>query len=684
MNFLFPSFLFATLLVAIPIIIHFFNFQRAKQVYFTNIEFLKEIKAVSRSKNRLKNILVLIMRCLFIIFLVFAFAQPFLPNENANQIQNSNYVSIYLDNSFSMQNEQGNRNLLDLGIKYSEQITNVFPKNTLFQLLSNGFEGNNNFFFEPSKIKDNLAKLEHSANGRELQNVWKKQTDAFAKNTSEKRNQIFWISDFQKNTVGSLDFLKLDSNNLIYLVPIIGDQVSNLYVDSLWLENPFVKENENNAVFVKINHTGKEAVEEKLVKLFIEDKQVSSSTVSLTPNSSQTLKLNFVVESAGAKACKIQIDDQPVIFDNDYFFSLKVAPPIKITHLTAENTDFIPNVYGNEPFFVLQKFNISAVDYSVLQNSDLVVLQGISEIDNALQEALRAFLRKGKTLIVFPSNNISVKSYSELLNISLSQIAENQTDAMALNVPETQNPFFEGIFDKTSSAISMPKAKPQLSWSSAAFNILTFRNNQPFLSKFYSPLNQNSQIYMFASTLNPTYSEFAKHALFVPVMYKLALSSQAQAENLAYSFSENLAEVSIDSVNKNDLFKLIKIGEGQNNEFIPIQRMNEQKLTLDIPKIGLSAGNYKIVKKENNQIVGLIALNYNKSESLFESYDAETLRTLIGKQKNIQIFETLDANNFANEFQEKNIAKNLWREMLILALLALLTEILLLRFWKNT
>jgi len=44
MQFLYPSFLWALLALAIPIIIHLFYFRRFKKVFFTNVKFLKEVK----------------------------------------------------------------------------------------------------------------------------------------------------------------------------------------------------------------------------------------------------------------------------------------------------------------------------------------------------------------------------------------------------------------------------------------------------------------------------------------------------------------------------------------------------------------------------------------------------------------------------------------------------------------
>src|SRR6185369_14626860 len=103
MMFVYPAFLWALFATAIPIIIHLFNFRRYKKVYFTNVRFLKELKHESESKSKLKQILILIARILAITALVFAFSQPFLPSKVSKNRGGVKSVSVYIDNSFSME-----------------------------------------------------------------------------------------------------------------------------------------------------------------------------------------------------------------------------------------------------------------------------------------------------------------------------------------------------------------------------------------------------------------------------------------------------------------------------------------------------------------------------------------------------------------------------------------------------
>ena len=110
MQFLFPAFLTALGLLAIPIIVHLYNFRRYKKVQFSNVSLLKNLIQASNSRRRLQEILVLLCRCLAILFLVLAFAQPFLETRGKVD-QKINHNSIYIDNSFSM-SSTGNNGIL--------------------------------------------------------------------------------------------------------------------------------------------------------------------------------------------------------------------------------------------------------------------------------------------------------------------------------------------------------------------------------------------------------------------------------------------------------------------------------------------------------------------------------------------------------------------------------------------
>ena len=141
MQFIYPEFLFALSVLAIPIIIHLFNFRRFKKIYFTNVRFLKEIKQDTQSRSKLKHLLVLISRLLALTFLVFAFAQPFIPAKTNKVQSGTKRVSIYVDNTFSMDALGKNGSLLETAKKKAREIANAYKPSDEFQLLTSSFEG---------------------------------------------------------------------------------------------------------------------------------------------------------------------------------------------------------------------------------------------------------------------------------------------------------------------------------------------------------------------------------------------------------------------------------------------------------------------------------------------------------------------------------------------------------------
>jgi hypothetical protein len=141
MHFLYPAFLFALLSLAIPVVVHLFNFRRYQKVYFSNVQFLKEVQEQQSSRRNLKERLILASRLLALFFLVLAFARPYI-----SQIKNINaggqrIVSIFLDNSYSMQTLNREGSLLDEAKRRAKEIISAYSINDKYQLLTQDFEG---------------------------------------------------------------------------------------------------------------------------------------------------------------------------------------------------------------------------------------------------------------------------------------------------------------------------------------------------------------------------------------------------------------------------------------------------------------------------------------------------------------------------------------------------------------
>ncbi len=306
-QFLYPEFLFALFAVAIPIIIHLFNFRRYKTVYFSNVRFLKNIKEETQSKSKLKHILVLISRILAITALVLAFAQPYIPENKDNKVVNNQIVSIYIDNSFSMEADSKFGNLLEVAKNKAINISDTYKADAKFLLITNELNPKHQYLVNKEQLKEFIQEVTPTPIVRKLSEIYSRQKDFISESGNVSVNgTIFLLSDFQQST-SDLQELKNDSLIDVHLMPLTTKETNNLYIDSCWYEKPSRQLNMQEDLYVKIVNNSSEAFVDIPIKLFLNDTLKSLNTFSIDSSSFKTIKLSYTNTYTGIVNGKIEI-----------------------------------------------------------------------------------------------------------------------------------------------------------------------------------------------------------------------------------------------------------------------------------------------------------------------------------------------------------------------------------------
>ena len=104
MSFLTPLFLGGLAALAVPVIVHLINRERREVVEFPSLMFLQRIPYRSVRRQKLRHVLLLVMRCLALAILVAAFARPFVPRPAATRAASSGAreLVVLIDRSYSM------------------------------------------------------------------------------------------------------------------------------------------------------------------------------------------------------------------------------------------------------------------------------------------------------------------------------------------------------------------------------------------------------------------------------------------------------------------------------------------------------------------------------------------------------------------------------------------------------
>jgi len=666
MEFIYPQFLYGLAALAIPIIIHLFNFRKAKRIYFSNNFFLRNLKKISSSKLKLKHYLILAARLLFITFLVFAFAQPFIPASDKN-LSNEN-VLIYLDNSHSMSNEVASGlSAFEQSLNYIDQIVNLYPPMAKYKLLTNDFAPFSNNFKSKDEINELITEVTYSGVTRNFDEISKRLIDPQL--SAAKRNDVYFISDFQQSTIGDLSQVSIDTNLNYFMVPMDYEKTSNVFVDSIYLENPFLMINDNNILHVVLSNNGKEDLNELSLKLFVNDVQTANLSLDIPANGKGKVDfpLNFSLENVNR--CRLSIEDYPVTFDNEFYFTLNMSDRIKVLEIKNEGSiTNIDKVYANQSLFNLLSYNIDNLDYSLINEVDLIVLNSLGSIDNALAELITNFVQEGGSLCFIPA---SLPDIAYITRLSGRNVVAAQNQEMSdLASPPLQNPFYENIFEATDETFEMPKAKKVLQWNDRSNALLFFKNQDPYLSDFKIG---EGNLYLFGSPLKTEFTSLPKHAIFVPLMYRMAALSKKVRNNLYYSLNENVIKVQLDSAIQSQIYRLA----GTENEVIPPQQLNGNTVLLEIPKFEISSGFYQLMT--NDQVITTLAFNQSKAESRMEQISANDLQKSFNSNNAVEIFTFNDADDFSREMRTNRIGTPYWKYALMLSLFFLFTEILLIR-----
>ena len=562
----------------------------------------------------------------------------------------------------------GTMTSLHLGMDYVSKILDLYPANTSYKLLTNEFAPFSNTLKSKDEIEELLTELRLSNISRTLPEAYTRLKSHTLRQT-EKSKDVFIISDFQKSTIGNIEQLKMDSIDQVFVSPIFFDATKNIFIDSMYLSNPFLIANEKNQLNVVLKNTGFEDASELQVKLFINEIQSASSIVNIPAGGSEELTFEISYNLEKVNRCRLNFEDYPVTFDNDFYFVLKLENKIDILEIkNEESISPIEQVYGNRSLFNYSFQIASNTDYSLIRQFDLVIVNGLTSIDNSLSLELNNYIAQGGSLFIIPGEKPDMNSYRNLL-ASINPVV-NDTSRVEISMPDLSDPFYENIFESANERIDMPNALPILNWQGQQMDLLKLKNNLNFLSGF----RKQGTIFILAAPLEDQFTNFHRHALYVPVMYRIAAISKRSFEKLYYNINEPTINLRLDSLNKQDIFKLTDL----EIELIPNQRISANELVLEMPKNTLNPGFYELKLEEKTKDV--LAFNLDRAESYLAQMTFDEIKTNFANYNNVKIFDANDADNFSKEVKKNKFGVPLWKYAIILSLLFLLAEVLLIRF----
>jgi hypothetical protein len=676
-----PFMLFGFFALALPVLIHLFNFRRHKLLYFSNVDFLKSLQQQTRRTNKLKHLIVLFLRILMISSLVLAFARPYLPTANQLNPLADKLVVIYIDNSMSMQSRGTDASLFDEARQMATNLASSFQRNDLFVLLTNDMQADNE---RPLAIEDfilSVEKLEISPLSTPLSHISNRLKTI---HDTEFRSErlVFYLSDFQE---GQADFQNMayDSSFRHYFVPMQSTYMNNLYIDSCWFESPVRQVGQSSTIVARIVNHGDKAMSNIPVRLLINGQQKAVTNIDILQGSVIETKLTFTNEQTGHFRGHISLIDYPVVFDDDMFFSFEIVEQVKALEVFGNQPNsWLKLLLGADGLFQFDSRPAMQLDYQSIAEYDIVFLQGLEMLPTGMERFLNSFVESGGSLLMIPTANASAAGKLNSFISGYDQSVDFKVDTSRTRVFSLlqEHELFQDVFINIPDNVDFPNVYQhysiRLQGRSSGRSLIDMLNGRPFLTQ---TKKAKGNFYMLASPLNDKWTDLQRNALFVPLLYRMAFLSNNVAP-VYYTFGNKISIETRYFQGNNEQAWVIRSLDGDFS-FIPGQRNRAGRLELIPYDMVTTPGHYGLFAGDS--LLQLLSWNYSRDESVLEFFSEDGI---VDQVENIgfEHFEVFAGNELKQTDPLERVTKGaqLWKLFLIFALVFLLAESLVLRLWK--
>ncbi len=673
MPFLNPWVLFALGAVAIPIVIHLFHFRRYKTVLFPNVRLLKETKWHADARSRLRHLLVLACRILAITFLVMAFAQPIIKQGNQWHVPGRSVISIYLDNSFTMERLASGSNLLEAAKKQARQLVARYGDGHQYQILTNDFRGAEQRLVDAQEALLRIQSVSFSPQHRTIDQVLARQQDALAVPATSKL--AFLLTDAQRTTMAALP-QAIDTTMHVFLIPFQSATGGNLYIDTCRLWAPVQLVGQQAMLTVRIRNESNTDVMNERLTLTLNDEIKALSEFSVLANGMVEDTLFFTFSQPGWSRGVITVTDYPITFDDSYFFTCKAEERLQVLEITeSSGNPFVRALCAESEFLALRSVVLARLPHDEIRKSDVVVGSNLRSLPSGLAAQLKEFLEQGGNVALFVPLDADIDSYNDFLTaVGSDRLSARFCEECQVKRVNTRHPVFREVFARLPENVQLPQAQRGRffeGYTRARIEpLLTAANQQPVI--IHTPVGAGN-LYVSAWPLDLQSNDLGKNPLFPPMLFNMAaIRSYVQAQVYTIG-SDQRVPVLAGALPANQMLLL----RSKEQEMIPLQRRDRQIVNLFPGDEGLQAGFYEITDRLGNQY-GWLAFNYDRAESRQDFLSEEELRQL-GLRLGARVIKTVSGAPLGTQTGQTD-GLPLWKVSIILALVFLCLEVLLLKF----
>jgi hypothetical protein len=441
MEFLNPAFWIAGAAIAAPIIIHLLNRQRYKKVEWAAMRFI--VEAVKRTHRRLKleEIILLILRCLILLFLVLALSRPYLSGSFLGIRTEGNFHAVVaIDATYSMEARIGNQKLFDRAKEMANQIAGTLKRGDKLSVVI--------MSHRPTTLHaDPTVRFEQATN--EIADLT---TTHFTGTLDESldtikglvakskplKSHLFILTDNQARFWNALQtfeskktFHELTTSLGVRtsVIDVGGPLPANLTVAEFKVDAPILTPGASFRFAAEIANYSQAPVTNAEVSLHINGERLHTQSVSVDAGQTTTVTFSHMFAQSGSYAATVQLEPDALATDNQRHLALMVEESVKILVVDPAPAprDWESETYAIRlalnPQFSENKQEIAPFRCTLVTAADLggvnlkdysaVILANVGQLSTTTVDALTEFVKAGGGLLTFVGPRVDVRHYTD-------------------------------------------------------------------------------------------------------------------------------------------------------------------------------------------------------------------------------------------------------------------------------
>ncbi len=366
-----PFLIFLSSLI-LPIIIYLITKKKPQKIIFSSIKYIKESVQQRKKKINLKNILLLLIRLLILLFVILGLSRPILKTKKGNFSKNhpKTAIAIIIDNSYSMDYIIDTQTELEKAKEIAKKINGILTNDDAVVLLNRDDNWNKiNAEINYGKLKDEkIEKISVTPLAVEVNSLIKT-AETFLKQSQYANKEIYYITDFQK------DNYPVKTNIPLYIIKTSNSKFKkNIAVVSTKPIQDFTEDKLKRKIYFEVQNFSDTKQTDLICSLIIDNRTVSEKVLSLQPFQKKSGYFTTSLNSEGWHTGYVKVKNERLEYDNKNYFAFYIKKNPKVALITSEN-EFPPSlvsilkIYTND----LSIINTNDLNFNLFNNYDNVI-----------------------------------------------------------------------------------------------------------------------------------------------------------------------------------------------------------------------------------------------------------------------------------------------------------------------